>query len=375
MELSGGTTTADPARERPALSRSASSAASTAAKFLLRRIATSRLTGVMTALVALCIYLGVTEPAFTTAANWRNIAMSNAVIAVLAVGMTFPVLTGCFDMSVGSMAAAASVFCALGFTHGLSWPLACLVGLGGGAMLGLTNGVLIGIGRIPFFVVTLGALSVYQSVALLVSKTGETISVLAVPAFQPIEHLVNGAVWGIPNVLFAVTAIYLIAAGVLRYSAFGRAVFAVGSNREAARLAGINVPLVFVSVFTLAGLLTGLGAIGLVGRLTAATPTADPNLMLTVIAAVLIGGNSFHGGEGGLFGTAMGVLFFAVIQDGLTLANISAFWVGTVSGTILIASIAVGVMRDYRWQVIWQRIGRPSRRTNRSASDPNAGSY
>ena len=137
----------------------------------------------------------------------------------------------------------------------------------------------------------------------------------------------------------------LIAGGVLRYTGFGRSLFAVGSNAEAARLNGIDVTRVILATYAIAGLAAGLASVVQVGRLTGASPQADPTLLLTVIAAVLIGGTAYTGGEGGVLGTLVGVMFLGVVQNGLTLSNVSSFWHGTVSGAILIAAVALGVRR------------------------------
>lgn len=313
-----------------------------------------RLTGVVVAVVAVCAYMIATQPAFLTWANWQNIITTNAVTAIISVGMTFVVLTGMFDISISSMTATAAVLVGLTLEHGHSLPLAILVGILGGTALGFMNAFVIAVLRIPFFVVTLGALSIYQSLALLLSKNGETIPLASVPAFRPLGEFANGSVGPIPTIFFVIVALYLIAGVVLRYASFGRSVFAVGSNAQAARLSGMNVTMVVVAVFAIAGVAVGIGAVAQVGNLTGATPLADPNLMLTVIAAVLLGGNSFHGGEGGVVGTAIGVLFFSVVQDALTLSNVSSFWQGLVTGVILIGSIGISVMREYRWRALRQ---------------------
>jgi ribose/xylose/arabinose/galactoside ABC-type transport system permease subunit len=224
------------------------------------------------------------------------------------------------------------------------------------------NGVVIGIMRIPFFVVTLGTLSIYQSVALL-STSGETVSLFSFPKFNQVQVLINQNTGPLPTVLLLAGALYLIGVFVLHFTGFGRGVYAVGSNPEAARLSGINVTGVLVSVYAIAGLSAGFAAVVQTGRLTAAGPQVDPNLMLNVIAAVLIGGTAFTGGDGGLFGTVIGVLFLGVVQNGLQLSSVSTFWQGTVSGLILVLAVGIGVLRDSgvagRWRA---RLLRPRER-------------
>jgi ribose transport system permease protein len=316
---------------------------------LLRRAALSRYTGVLVGILAIGVYLAVTEPVFLGWENWQNIIRSQAVVLTLAAGMTFVILTGGIDLSIASATVGSAMIIGIAIREGAPWWLGCLAGIGMGLAFGLANGAMIGLLRIPFFVVTLGTLSIYQSVALL-STNGETVSLFAFPNFNAVQTLINGETGPFPNVLLLAGALYLVGGFVLHFTPFGRAVFAVGSNAEAARLTGINVRAVLVGVYGIAGLTAGFAAVVQTGRLTAAGPQVDPNLMLSVIAAVLIGGTAFTGGDGGLLGTAIGVLFLGIVQNGLQLSDVSTFWQGTVSGAILILAVGLGVLRDVGWR-------------------------
>jgi ribose transport system permease protein len=327
----------------------------------VRGFSLGRYTGVLVGFTAVCIYLWATQPVFMTWGNWENIIRTQSVVAILGIGMTFVVLTGGIDLSIASATAASSMVLGEAINHGWGWAAAVIACILAGVALGLFNGLLIGIGRIPFFVVTLGTLSIYQSWALLTTQ-GETISLFGVSGFDPVKNLANGSVGPLPNLLLVCGALYLVGMWVLRYSWFGRSVFALGSNPEAARLAGLRVTRVLISVYTLAGLSAGVAAVVQSGRLTAASPTADPNLMLNVIAAVLIGGTLFTGGDGSLIGTIIGVLFLGVIENGLSLSGVSTFWQGSVSGGILIAAVGVGVLRDHGWRMDVVRRSRAKRR-------------
>jgi ribose transport system permease protein len=328
----------------------------------LRRVSLGRYTGVLIGVAAIFVYLAVTEPVFLTWENWQNIIRSQSVVLTLALGMTFVVLTGGIDLSIASATAGAAMLIGITISHGADWWLGCLAGIALGLGFGLVNGVVIGIMRIPFFVVTLGTLSIYQSVALL-STSGETVSLFSFPKFNQVQVLINQNTGPLPTVLLLAGALYLIGVFVLHFTGFGRGVYAVGSNPEAARLSGINVTGVLVSVYAIAGLSAGFAAVVQTGRLTAAGPQVDPNLMLNVIAAVLIGGTAFTGGDGGLFGTVIGVLFLGVVQNGLQLSSVSTFWQGTVSGLILVLAVGIGVLRDSgvagRWRT---RLLRPRER-------------
>ncbi len=310
-----------------------------------QRPSVGRLGGVIIGLVAVCVYMGATNPLFLTWGNILNIFRAQSVIFILAIGMTFVVLCGMLDLSVASATGVASMVLGMSIEAGTGPIIAIILAVIAGLLLGLINGFLVGIVRISWFVTTLATLSIYASMILAVTR-GSTISLFKYDSFKIIQHLANRDIGPVPIVLIAIIAMYLISWFVLQRTTFGRAVYAVGANPEAARLNGINVPFTLMVVFAIAGITCGVGAIQQTGRLTAAVPTTDPNQMLAVIAAVLIGGMSLKGGEGGLLGTFLGTLFLGVIQNSLTLQGISAFWQGTVTGSILILAAGLAVMRQ-----------------------------
>jgi ribose transport system permease protein len=315
---------------------------------LVRRFALGRYTGVLIGLVAICVYLSLTQEVFLTWSNFQNIFRANAVVLILAIGMTFVVITAGIDLSVASMTVAAGMVFGLCLQEGWPWIVVAAITIAMGLGMGLVNGILIGVARISFFVVTLGTLSIYSSIALL-TTFGETISLYDKDAFATSSSLANENVFGIPRVLVLCAVLYAVGAFVLRYTRFGRSVYAVGSNPDAARLAGVKLVTVLVAVYAISGLTAGLAALIQTGRLGAAAPQVDPTLMLTVVAAVLIGGTAYTGGEGGLLGTLIGVLFLGVVQNGLSLSSVSSFWQGTVSGLILIVAVGLGVLREHGW--------------------------
>ncbi|MFW3171584.1 ABC transporter permease [Geodermatophilus sp. CPCC 206100] len=304
-----------------------------------------RSAGILIGLVAVCVYLGITQPVFLTWGNVTNIVQSNSVILVLALGATFVIIAGGIDLSAASALAVTGMVLAIGLEAGLGTTLSLLLTLAAGLLAGLVNGALISYLRISFLVVTLGTLSIFASLALVLND-GQTITTFGLEGFDPIYAFTLESVAGIPYVLIFDVAIVALGGFLLRYTAFGRAVFALGSNREAARLNGINVAATTLLVYVIAGLAAGLASVLSVGRLTAAAPTQDATLLLTVIAAVLIGGTAYTGGEGGVLGTVVGVLFLGVIQNGLTLASVSPYWRGTVNGLVLIVAVGIGVMRE-----------------------------
>ncbi|SNQ45857.1 Inner-membrane translocator [Frankia canadensis] len=333
-----------------------------------RRPSLGRFTGVVTALVAVCVYLSMTQPVFRTWGNVTNIVASNSVVLVLAIGATFVIISGGIDLSAASAAGACGMGMGIALEHGAPFVLAVLVAIGLGLLLGFLNGFLISWVRMSFMVVTLGAMSVYSSIAL-VSNDGRTISVFSTDGFGPLKTFMNGSVGSIPYILLFDAALALFAAGVLRYTSFGRSLFAVGSNAEAARINGINVAGVVLLTYVIAGFTAGLASVLQVGRLAGAAPQVDATLLMTIIAAVLIGGTAFSGGEGGVLGTVIGVAFLGVIANGLTLSEISAFWQGCVNGGILIVAVGITTARDRGW---FRRISRGSGSARPLAAAPSS---
>jgi ribose/xylose/arabinose/galactoside ABC-type transport system permease subunit len=340
---------------------------------VLRRLRTGRLTGVSLALVICCVYLAATQPAFLTWSNWQNIFRAQAVVAILAVGMTFVVLTGGVDLAVASITALTAVCFGLVIQDGGGWIAAAAVTFAVGAGVGLLNGSLIGYGGIPFFVVTLGALAIYQSLALVLSGTGESISLSESTAHQPIADLANGAVGPFPSALLVTVGLYLVSWLMLNLTPFGHRIYAVGANPVAAQLVGVAVNRVITAVYAAAGICYALGAIVQVGRLNAAAPVVDPTLLLDVIAAVLIGGVAFSGGAGSVLGTAVGVLFLGVVENGLSLSGVTSFWQGIVSGIILIGAVGIGVLRDNAWLSQQAQVARRSGRRLARRADSGSG--
>lgn len=318
------------------------------------RLSLGRQTGVVIALLVVCVYLTATQPVFLTWNNVCNIVASNSVILVLAIGATFVIISGGFDLSAASVTTACGMGLGVALQHGAPFIVALVVPLVLGLLIGFINGILISWVKMSFLVVTLAAMSIYSS-ASLVTNDGSTISVYGTKGFGLIYDFLNERAGGIPYVMIFDVLLVLVAGGVLRYTPFGRSLFAVGSNPEAARINGVNVVGVILAIYTLAGVTAGIGSLVQVGRLTGASPDVDPTQIMTVIAAVLIGGTAFSGGEGGVLGTTVGVLFLGVVADGLTLSQVSAFWQGCVNGAILLLAVVITTARDRGWIKRWLR--------------------
>jgi ribose/xylose/arabinose/galactoside ABC-type transport system permease subunit len=302
--------------------------------------------GLTAAFVVLVVVMAVQQDAFLTQANLTNILRSCATTLVLSAGMTLVVLTGGVDLSVASSLALSGVcFGVLVADHGVNEVFALVVVLGFGAVLGFVNGFLIGLARMSFFVVTLGTLSLYRGIALLWQYEAIDMYDRRVPAF-----LGNDAVLGdrIPISFLVALGVCALFALLLGATRFGRSVFAVGGNREAAELSGIRSGRVICLVYVIAGVTSALGAVMYIGRTTSAVGSAASGLELNVVAAVLLGGVALSGGVGSVWGTLLAVMFLQVLSNALNLAGVSGFWQQIVTGVILIGAIYLDSLRTRR---------------------------
>jgi ribose transport system permease protein len=302
-------------------------------------------TGVATVLVVMVVGLAITQPLFLTWLNLTNVARGMAIPLLLAIGATLLLTTGMIDLSIGSMLALCTMVAAGGFHIGLPAPLVVVATVLAGGVLGSLNGVLVAKVGLSFFVVTLGTLAVFRSVAQL-PTSGLSIQLSTEPGFDLIAWLGDGSIGRLSvPVIIAVGCLVLFAV-LLRWTNLGRQVYAVGGNENAARLAGMRVDRVRVMVFAVNGLLVGVAAVLFTGRIQAGSPLIGAGIELEVIAAVLLGGTSFLGGQSSLLGTALGVLFIAVLQNGLTMVGVQTLWQGVITGSVLILAVWVDRVRS-----------------------------
>jgi len=302
--------------------------------------AASRYAAVLVLLIALFVGFAATQHNFFTSANIENLLTSVSILWVVSIGMTFVVLTAGIDLSVGSLLALSGII----LSHLLNnaalpaWLAVALTLLIGAAIGGCVNGLLIGRVGLSFFVVTLGTLSLYEGIVNIWSDTKTTYI-----SSSWIDGIGFGKALGVATPIWIMIGTFLIAFVVLRWTYFGRDVYAVGGNIDAARLSGINVAGTLMAVYAIAGLGAALAGIIQAGRLGAASPLVGQDIPLSAAAAVLLGGTSFTGGVGSVVGTAVGVLFIGTLQNGLSIAGVSSFWQQVVTGVILI--VAVGIDR------------------------------
>lgn len=300
--------------------------------------AATRYAAVLVLLVAIFAFFSVTQTDFFTSANLQNLLTSVSILWVVSMGMTFVVLTGGIDLSVGSLLALSGLILSklyngVGMPSGLALVLTLVAGalIGGGV-----NGVLIGRFKLSFFVVTLGTLSLYAGIVNIWSGTKTTYINSSL-----IDSIGFGKVLGLQAPIWFMLGTFAVAFVVLRWTYFGRDIYAVGGNADAARLSGVSVSRTLISVYAIAGLGAALAGVIQVGRLGAASPLVGSDIPLNAAAGVLLGGTSFTGGVGGVTGTAVGVLFIGTLQNGLAIAGVSSFWQQVVTGVILIAAVGI----------------------------------
>ena len=300
-----------------------------------------RLSGMLPVLVLLCIGFELASGRFLSVGNLSIVMQQASINAVLAAGMTFVILTGGIDLSVGSILALAAVV-AVGatLTPGLAWaaiPLALLAG----AACGLVNGSLIAWLGLPPFIVTLGALTAVRGVARLAAGDSTVFN-----SDLPFSVIGNGTLLGVPWLVVIAFLVILLSWVILRRTVLGTWIYAVGGNAEAAALAGIKVPLVLLFVYATSGLLAGLGGVMSAARLYAANGLQlGQAYELDAIAAVILGGTSFVGGIGSVWGTLIGALIIAVLSNGLILLGVSDIWQYIIKSGVIILAVAIDKLR------------------------------
>jgi inositol transport system permease protein len=299
-------------------------------------------------LIVLMATFAIIEPRFLSSINLFNVMRQISITGLLAIGMTFVILTAGIDLSVGSLLAFAGLVAAAVAKGGLQsrftvgeggigygWELAALAAIAVGLAGGYLQGMAITRLKVPPFVVTLGGMSAFRGAALLFAGGGP------ISGFEP-----SFTWWGqgkigavpVPVIIFLCAAV--LAHVVLRYTRYGRQVYAVGGNPEAARLSGLAVNRIIASVYVIMGFFAGLGSFVLAGRLNSAEAVAGTGYELTVIASVVIGGTSLFGGSGTIFGTVIGSILIGVLLNGLVLMNVSSYIQQIVIGVIIVLAVA-----------------------------------
>ncbi|MFN8590070.1 MAG: ABC transporter permease [Thermomicrobiales bacterium] len=303
--------------------------------------------GPLLSLIVLSLIIWGLEPVFMTPNNWLNIARQASLVAILGTGMTFVILTGGVDLSVGSIVALSSVVGGiLMYDHGWSmWP-AVIVMVAAGALCGLANGLIVTLGAIPPFIVTLGTMQIFRGLALELTN--------GKPIFDLTSKVPDFDLWGtrefagIPSPVIITLIVFAAAFLILRYTRLGLYTYAIGGNEQATRFSGVHIDRYKLAVYTLMGLAAGIAGVMWSSRLNSTQPTVATGEELNAIAAVVIGGTSLFGGVGTVVGTLIGAVLMAVIRNGLNLLHISAFWQQIVIGAVIILAVLIDRLRQGR---------------------------
>ena len=298
-------------------------------------INTIRQYGIFLAFLIICGFLSYASSQFLTVSNWTIIITQVSINALLAFGVTFVIITGGIDLSVGSIVAVAGVVAAL-LASQPDLPLIVPIfgGLLAGLVFGLLNGLIITKSKIAPFIVTLGIMTIGRGLALILSK-GRPISNLS----DAFNFIGGGDIFGIPFPIIVLIIVFIISYLLLKNTVFGRYVYAIGGNEQAAWASGINVNKIKMAVYALCGTLAGLAGILLTSRITTGQPNAGAGFELDAIAAAIIGGTSTSGGTGTIAGTLLGALLIGVINNGLDLLNVSSYYQQVIMGAIIIGAV------------------------------------
>ena len=295
--------------------------------------------GTVIGLLVLCAVLWALTPHFLTVSNLLNIAQQTSINAIVAAGMTFVILSGGIDLSVGSIVALAGVALGAMLQSGQS-PLIAIPGaIAVGTSCGLLNGLLVSVGGLPPFIATLGMMSVARGTALVFTE-GRPVSGFD----EGFRWLATGTAGFVPAPVIVMLVVYAVAHVILTRTTFGRYVYAIGGNEEATRLSGVAVRFHKTAIYGVSGALSAVAAIVLTARLNSAQPIAGMMYELDAIAATVIGGTSLSGGSGSLVGTLVGALIMGVLRNGLNLLGVSSFLQQIVIGGVIVGAVLVDTL-------------------------------
>ena len=298
------------------------------------------------ALILLLAFFSLINPSFRTTDNYISILVATAVNGVLAMGVTFVIITGGIDLSVGTTMTFASVCMGLVVTTaGLPLWLGIPAALAAGTAVGLTNGFLVAKAKLPPFIATLGMLNITRGLAQILSDV-KPIYFDGTPEFY--DLFMGKYLLGIPNVVFIMFGTAIIASLVLTKTSLGRYTFALGSNEEATRLSGVNVDRWKIAVYAVGGLFSGLAGILIAARMTSAQPSVGMGYELDAIAAAVIGGTSLSGGEGSIFGTIIGEFIISTLTIGLSIVGVPDQWKLVITGLVVIGAVWLDILRRRR---------------------------
>ncbi len=299
--------------------------------------------GTILALIILMVFVSILNPTFLQANNLMNLMRQLIINGFIALGMTFVILTGGIDLSVGSTLAVTSAIFAGLLQNGMNTILAILIALGLGLILGLINGFLITKGKLAPFIVTLATMTIFRGLTLVYTDGRPIAGPKDNFAFQ---FLGKGQFLGIPFQVILFALAFLILWTILNKTALGRKIYAVGGNEKASFISGINIDKVKINVYVISSLMAVLSGLVLTSRLNSAQPTAGVAYEMDAIAAVVLGGTSMAGGSGSLTGTLIGILILGVLNNGLNLLGVSSFYQQIVKGIVILIAVLIDRKRN-----------------------------
>lgn len=296
-------------------------------------------------LIGLCIILTIASPKFLDVTNIMNILVQVSLAGCVTVGMTYVIITGGIDLSVGSIYAFAAMIGALMISKlGTNWVLACIIMLAIGALIGAGQGLLVSRLSMPAFIVTLAGMSIFRGLTMVVSKA-KTVPNMP----EGLQAFGQERLFGIvPYPAIVLIVVFLIGAYILKFTSFGRGLYALGGNRDAAQLSGINTKNIELGAFIICGVTAALAGLLNTARLGTALPTAGDGVEMDAIGAAVIGGASLAGGAGTMFGSFIGTLIIGVINNGINLLGIDPLWQEVVSGAIILLAVLANTIKDLR---------------------------
>lgn len=298
----------------------------------------SELTTVI-ALIILMAVITIINSNFLTANNLLNLLLQVTSNALIAFGMTFVILTGGIDLSVGSILALSSALTAGLLGSGMPVTLAILISLILGCLLGMMNGLLISYGKLAPFIVTLATMTIFRG-ATLVYTNGNPITKGLSDTFL-FQFLGQGYIVGIPFPVIIMFIVFIVLYVLLHKTAFGKSVYAIGGNEKAAYISGVKLNKVKIIIYSISGMMASISGLIITSRLSSAQPTAGASYEMDAIAAVVLGGTSLSGGKGRILGTLIGALIIGVLNNGLNIIGVSAFWQQVVKGVVILIAVLI----------------------------------
>ncbi|OPJ57031.1 ribose ABC transporter permease [Alkalithermobacter paradoxus] len=289
-------------------------------------------------LIVFSIIVSFLSPRFLTVPNILNVLRQTSINAVIAAGMTFVILTGGIDLSVGSVLAFTGAICASLIATGSSVVVSVIVAIVIGALVGALNGLIISKGKIQPFIATLATMTILRG-ATLVFTDGKPISIGSGKSAIVFSNIGSGQFLGVPTPIYLMILVFLVCYFILTQTRVGRYIYALGGNEEATRLSGINTSKIKVYVYSISGILSAIAGIIVTSRLFSAQPNAGSGYELDAIAAVVLGGTSLSGGQGGIPGTIVGALIIGILNNALNLLNVSSYYQMIAKGIVILIAV------------------------------------